>query len=98
MNGHPCLALLDTGSQVTSILEQFYWEHLSDRPMQPLKGLERVVGAAGQEVPFLGYVELSISFPRTEAGTDKVFQTLVLVVPDNQYNQHVPLILGTNVA
>ena len=66
--------------------------------MQPLKGLVRVVGAAGQEVPFLGYVELGISFPHTEAGTDKVFQTLVLVVPDNQYNQRVPRILGTNLA
>ena len=60
LNGHPCLALLDTGSQVTSISEQFYREHLSDQPMQPLKRLVRVVGAAGQEVPFLGYVELSI--------------------------------------
>ena len=58
----------------------------------------RVVGAAGQGVPFLGYVELGISFPRTEAGIDKVFQTLVLVVPDNQYNLRVPLILGTNLA
>ena len=56
-------------NQVTSKSEQFYREHLSDRPMQPLKGLVHVVGAAGQEVPFLGYVELSISFPRTEAGT-----------------------------
>ena len=54
--------------------------------MQPLKGLVRIVGAAGQEIPFLGYVELGISFPRTEADTDEVFQMLVLVVPDNQYN------------
>ena len=66
--------------------------------MQPLKGLVHVVGAARQEVPFLGYVELSISFPRTEACTDKVFQMLVLVAPDNQYNRRIPLILGTNVA
>lgn len=57
-----------------------------------------MVGAAGQEVPFLGYVELDVSFPRTEAGIDNVFQTLVLVVPDNQYNLRVPLILGTNLA
>lgn len=61
--------------------------------MRPLDGLVRVVGAAGQEVPFLGYVELDVSFPRTEAGIDNVFQTLVLVVPDNQYNLRVPLIL-----
>ena len=45
-----------------------------------------VVGAAGQKVLFLGYLELSISFPLTEADTEKVFQMLVLVVQDNQYN------------
>ena len=46
----------------------------------------------------LGYVELDVSFSRTEAGIDNVFRTLVLVVPDNQYNLCVPLILGTNLA
>ena len=54
--------------------------------------------AGGQEVPFLGYFELDIGFPCVEAGTDKVFSTLVLFVPDNSYNQHVPLILATNLA
>lgn len=66
--------------------------------MQPLDGLVRVVGAAGQEVPFLGYVELGVSFPRTETDTDEVIQTLVLVISDNQYDRSVPLILGTNLA
>jgi len=64
--------------------------------MRPLDGLVRVGGAAGQEIPFLGYVELGVSFPRTEADTDEVIQTLVLVVSDNQYNRRVSLILGTN--
>ena len=57
-----------------------------------------VLGAAGQEALYLGYVELGISFPRTEAGIDRVFQTLVVVVPEKQYKVHVPLILGTNLA
>ena len=77
LNGHPFLASLDTGSQVTSISDHFYQKHLSDR-------LVDVVGAAGQEVPFLGYVELGVSFPRTETGTVKVFQPLVQDVRDNQ--------------
>ena len=54
-----------------------------------------MVWASGQEVPFLRFVELDIGFPDVEAGTDKVFSTLVLVVPDSSYNQRVPLILGT---
>ena len=97
LNSHPCLVLLDT-SQVMLISQQFYQEHLSVWPMQSLKGLVHFVGAAGQMVPFLGYGVQSISFPSTKAGTDKVFQMLVLVVQDNQYNQSVPLILGTNLA
>ena len=40
----------------------------------------------------------TLVFPCVEAGTDKVFSTLVLVVLDNSYNQRVPLILGTNLA
>ena len=43
----------------------------------------------------MGYIDLDIGFPCVEAGTDKVFSTLVLVVLDNSYNQRVPLILGT---
>ena len=43
-------------------------------------------------------MELGISFSHTEVGIDNVFQMLELVVPDNQYNLPVPLILGTNLA
>lgn len=96
LDSHPCLELLDSGSQVTSISEHIYKEHLSEQQLRPLDGLIRVVGAGGQKVPFWGYVELDIRFPCVGAGTDKVFSALVLVVPDNSYNQRVPLILGTN--
>ena len=95
LDGHPCLALLDTGSQVTSVSHRFYQQHLSNRPLRPVDGLVRVVGAAGQDVPFLGYIELNICLK--DAGTNRTFPTLALVVPDNEYNQRVPLILGTNV-
>ena len=83
---------------MTSISEHFYKEHLSEQQLRPLDGFIHVVGAGGQEVPFLGYVELDIGFPCVEAGTDKVFSTLVLVVPDNSYNHRAPLILETNLA
>lgn len=39
VNGHPCKALLDSGSQVTIIFEQWYQENLSDVPIQPVSGL-----------------------------------------------------------
>ena len=33
INGHACIALLDTGSQVTSIAKSFYNKHLSNQPI-----------------------------------------------------------------
>ena len=97
VNGRACLALLDTGSQITSISESFYKKHLSDCVIHPVESLLRVVGAAGQDVPFLGYVDVEVEFPVEEAGVCSCLQALVLVVPDNAYNQRVPLVIGTNV-
>ena len=68
VNGRACLALLDTGSQITSISESFYNKHLSDCIIYPVESLLRVVGAAGQDVPFLGYVDVEVEFPVEEAG------------------------------
>lgn len=97
VNGRACLALLDTGSQITSISESFYKKHLSDCVIRPMESLLRVVGAAGQDVPFLGYVEVEVEFPEEESGLCSSVQALILVVPDNAYNQRVPLVIGTNI-
>ena len=95
LNGHPCLTLLDTGSQVTSV-------HLSDRPIQPLKWLVCVVRAAGQEKPYLGYVELSTVEPQfNEPLYNKVLDIMndtlchgqnysKMYVIEPQYNGHNP--------
>ena len=95
LDGHPCLALLDTSSQVTSVSHRFYQQHLSKRPLRPVNRLVRVVGVAGQDIPFLGYIKLNICLE--DAGTNRNFPTLALVVPDNEDNQRFSLILGTNV-
>ena len=97
VNGRARLALLDTGSQITSISESFCNKHLRDCIIHPVESLLRVVGAAGQDVPFLGYVEVEVEFPLEEAGLCSRLQALVLVVPDNACNQQVPLVIGTNI-
>lgn len=97
VNGRACLALLDTGSQITSISESFYKKHLTDCVIHPVESLLRVVGAAGQDVPFLGYVDVEVEFPEEEAGLCDCVQALVLVVPDNAYNQRLPLVIGANI-
>lgn len=73
--------LLDTGSQVTTIPQSFYEENLSDHSLKPLENLLEV-GANGQAVPYLGYIELTLKFPKAFIGTEVEVPTLALVVPD----------------
>lgn len=86
--------LLDTGSQVTTIPLSFYKNNLSHHPLKPLESLLEVEGANGQSVPYLGYVELTLMFPKEFLGIDAEVTTLALVVPDLV---NVPQVLvGTN--
>lgn len=97
VDGHLCKALLDTGSQVTSISESFYRRYLSHRAIQSVNKLLKVIGVTGQNVQFLGYIELDIKFPEEESGVKTSQTVLVLVVPGTEYNKRVPLVVGTNV-
>ena len=42
-------------------------------------------------------VDVEVEFPVEEVGLCSCLQALVLVVPDNAYNQRVPLVIGTNI-
>lgn len=87
--------LLDTGSQVTTVPHSFYNTYLSDHEVKPLNDLLEIEGANGQSVPYLGYIELNITFPPDFLGSTVTVDTLALVVPDLEWSQ--PLILvGTN--
>lgn len=91
----PINCLMDTGSQVTTIPESFFNAHLSDHQLKSLDDLLEVEGANGQAVPYLGYINLDITFPPDFLGTPIDVATLALVVPDSQ--THQPLVLvGTN--
>ncbi|KAG1925740.1 interleukin-1 receptor accessory protein-like 1-A [Pimephales promelas] len=59
--------------------------------------LLRVEGAAGQLVPYLGYIEIDVQFPKSACGTDAVVAVLALVCPDQTYSARSPLLVGTNV-
>ena len=96
LNDIPCTALIDTGSQVTTLSETFWKLHLVDCPIQPLGDIIEVEGAGGCKVPFLGYIEVSISFPQNVNGTSETMDAVVLVVPDTAFNLKTPLLIGTN--
>lgn len=95
VSGVKCNCLLDTGSQVTTISNSFYTEHLSEQPIQPFNLLD-VEGANGQSVPYLGYVEVSIGFPKDFIDSAPEVTTLALVVPDLRSNSDLPVLIGTN--
>ncbi|KAJ8339479.1 hypothetical protein SKAU_G00362650 [Synaphobranchus kaupii] len=83
------------GSQVTTIPNSFYQENLSHFPINSLNDLLEVEGANGQNVPYLGYVEVTIKFPKSLLGVDIEVPTLALIVPDMRSTMSSVLI-GTN--
>ena len=94
--GIDCSCLLDTGSQVTTVPVSFYNKNLVDHPIQPLDTLLEVEGAAGQSVPYLGYVEVTVTFPKDFLGVITEVPTLALVVPDVHPETPSPVLIGTN--
>lgn len=96
VDGVECSCLLDTGSQVTTVAKSFYKAHLSDRPIKPISNILEVEGANGQPVPYLGYIEVDLKFPKAFLESEPEIATLALIVPDLRLNNGVPLLVGTN--
>lgn len=94
--GVMCNCLLDTGSQVTTITKSFYNDNLYNQPIRSLNDLLEVEGANGQNVPYLGYVELTITFPKDFVGVDTEVLTLALIVPDLLSTSQPSVLIGTN--
>lgn len=94
--GHVHQCLLDTGSQVTTIPVSFYNAHLHEQQIQPINDFLQVEGAAGQTVPYLGYVEISVKFPKDFVGETFEITTLALVVPDAHPDVPATVLIGMN--
>ncbi|MCJ8730139.1 hypothetical protein PDJAM_G00180710 [Pangasius djambal] len=96
IDGQSCNCLLDTGSQVTTVSQSFYESNLSHLKIHPLNELLEVEAANGQTVPYLGFVEVDITFPKSCFGSEIPVSTLALVVPDTRSNEQSKLLIGTN--
>lgn len=94
--GKDTSCLLDTGSQVTTIPQSFYEQYLSELTIHPLYDLLDVEGANGESVPYLGYIELSITFPKEFAGSEMEVPTLALVIPPLRCAAVEQVLIGTN--
>ena len=98
VNGIPCLSLLDSGSQVTTLCRSFYNSHLksSHQIQQLTDNALNVEGAGGQHVSYDGFVNIKLKLPKNTTGTEKEVDTWALICPGTGYSGRVPLIVGTN--
>ena len=87
-----CSSLLDTGSNISSISQDFIDSKLSGIPIHPLDHLLlNITCANGQSLPYNGFVEADLDIGGV------TFRALLLVVPTTSYGKSVPVLLGTNV-
>ena len=61
VEGIACKALLDTRSTVSKISEDFYRQYLPDIPVVSLNKLLQVQSVTGDELPYLGYIEVDLA-------------------------------------
>jgi transposase InsO family protein len=93
LNGKGGMALIDTGSSVSSISQSFYDAEFSDVPLKSLQEIIMIEGASGHYVPYSGYVELKLDIASNLFDKDCLF----LVVKDTNYSAEVPVLIGTNI-
>lgn len=91
VDGMPCTALVDTGSQVTTVSSHFYYCYLQHNSLHSCSGLVRIEGASGDVIPYAGYCIVPVML-----SGHKPVDIPMLVVPDTVYNGTVPLLIGTN--
>jgi hypothetical protein len=91
-----CTALLDTGSQVSSVAQSFYYKNFSHISLQPIENL-KVEGVTGNTLPYVGFIEVKLTVPIKLVDCFMSLDILLLVVPDTPYNMRTPVLLGTNV-
>lgn len=92
VNGMECRALIDSGSQITSITHKYWRSHpvLHRQKLQPSRA--HIEGAAGQSVSCHGVLRIDLKVFGREFKNVPAF-----VVTDSEYRSSVPLLVGTNV-
>ncbi|KAK7877073.1 hypothetical protein WMY93_032211 [Mugilogobius chulae] len=88
--------MADMQQQLAVLTSQSQQNKSSHLPVQSLDNLLQIEGAAGQPVPYLGYVELMIKFHADFLGSEFEVQTLALVVPDQQSSFQSSVLIGMN--
>ncbi|XP_073711543.1 uncharacterized protein [Misgurnus anguillicaudatus] len=99
INGNPCTALMDSGSQVTIIFDSWYAKHLSHIQLNSVTGLA-IWGLSESEssYPYKGYIQVELELPqKSKSNKVKSVPILALVCPDPRCSETIPVLIGTNV-
>ena len=95
INGQKCLALIDSGSDITTICQEFY-DKMEPKPklldMSDFK--LNIKGASGSKIPYSGYFEAEICMSNED---HEPLTVPVLVFPTTGYSGQVPMSVGTNI-
>ena len=64
LGGVQATLLLDSGSMVSTVSEDFFEKHLRSRTGDPKDGLHflKLKGANGLDIPYIGYIEVDVEF------------------------------------
>lgn len=95
VNDVVCDALIDSGSNVTIIFEDWYKQNLAGVPIKPLSGLG-LWGLAVTEYPYRGYVIVEMEFTEEITGVLGCVEVLALICPNTRNQQQIPVLVGTN--
>ena len=92
--GKETICLIDSGSMVTTVSEQFY-NSLQNKPdLHDITEFQLdVYGANGGTLPYIGYIEAKIEVPHM----NEPLYIPALVTKVSDVNTRVPVIIGTNV-
>lgn len=89
--------MIDTGSTVSTVSNDFYTNHLRHLELHPIRELLEVECADGQQLPYYGYIEANIQSTGIPQSLEQPLNFPLLVVSTSNYNSQVPLLIGTNI-
>ena len=92
VSGVLCTALLDTGSQVTTVTDEFVVKHPCLRQQLPRPTDVSIRGAGGQTVPHLGIIVVDVMVLGHQ-----ICKVLVFIVQSTPFRRDTPFLVGTNV-
>ncbi len=81
---------------MTAFVCPFYEQNLPGLSITSLDNLLEIEAANGQAVPYLGYVEVRVTFPEDFLGSDIEVITLALVITETGGTAQLKVLIGTN--